>query len=682
MVSRTLLQLNKINRGLLLVLAVAAAVVPASLLGVALRENRQAVAQFGDVNRSGSLRARSLQLYALGSRGEDSRTAFAEMAAVRQNLRLRYPREVARTDTAWAALAAQESRTGRVDWNTTEAMRRAADTQTRAIEARAGQGSTTATHLLRAGLIGMLGSLTALLLLLGGLARAEAHRRGLQTTLEDSQALFVAALNAMRDGFAVQDREGMVLMCSDGADRLLRLAPGELAGKPLTSHGWRFCREDGTDFPREEHPTRRVLATGEAQPEQVIGLLRDGEPVQWLAICAAPLRHPGEERPYAAVQTFADVTARIDAEAARHLAGERLRRLHALSTDRDLTLADRMDALMRLGCESFHLPAGMLSRLTGKQFEVLYAVSEANLPTAGDVCGMKDTYCARVLHAERPLAREHIGETDWREIPIYAAFGLESYIGAPLWVNGRAYGTLCFYSTESREIPFTEADLEFVRLMAQWAEGEMTREEAREQIESYNIVLEFQMQELGKANAELEALATQDGLTGIKNRRAFGIRLDEEVARATRYSLPLALLLLDVDSFKSYNDTFGHPAGDEVLKLVAQILGENARETDMAARYGGEEFVVLLPQTDAAGAWVIAERIRRAVADYPWPDRAVTVSMGVAHLLPVVDTGSQLIARADQALYQSKAGGRNRVSAMEERDYRRMDGSGVRSGAI
>lgn len=682
MLSQTLLQLNKVNMALLLVLAVAAAVVPASLLGVALRENRQAVAQFGDVNRSGSLRVRSLQLYALGSRGEDSRTAFAEMAAVRQSLRLRYPQEVARTDMAWAALAAQESRTGRVDWNAAEAMRRAADTQTRAIETRAGQGSTTASHLLRAGLIGMVGSLAAMLLLLCGLARAEARRRGLQATLEDSQALFLAALNAMRDGFAVQDREGTVLMCSDSADHLLHLAPGEFAGRPLTSHGWRFCREDGSEFPRDLHPSRLALSTGEIQSEEVIGIVRDDEPVQWLAICAAPLRHPGEEQPYAAVQTFADVTARKAAEMADRQAEERLRRLHELSTARDLTLADRMDALMRLGCECFNLPAGMLSRLSGEQFEVLYAVSGENLPAAGEVCGMKDTYCARVLHTKRPLAHEHIGETDWREIPIYAAFGLESYIGTPIWVNDRAYGTLCFYSTEPRETPFTEADLEFVRLMAQWAGGELTRKEAREQIESYNIVLEFQMQELGKANAELEALATQDGLTGIKNRRAFGMRLEEEVARATRYSLPLALLLLDVDSFKSYNDTFGHPAGDEVLKTVAQILGQNARETDMAARYGGEEFVVLLPQTDAAGAWVIAERIRQAIAGQPWSHRLVTASVGVSSLLPVVDTGSQLIARADQALYQSKAGGRNMVSAMEDMDYRRMAGSGVRSGAI
>ncbi len=681
MLPRMLSQLNKVNAGLLLVLAVAAAVVPASLLNAALRESRQAVAQFGDVRRSASLHTRSLQLYALGSRGEDSRAAFADMAAVRQSLRLRYPEEVARTDTAWAVLAAQQARTGRVDWNAAEAMRQAADTQTYAIEARVRQGSTAASRLLQAGLFGLAGLLAAMLLL-GGLAHAEARRRGLQTTLEDSQALLVAALNAIRDGFAVQDRDGMVLMCNKGADRLLHLPSGTFAGQPLSSHGWRFCREDGSEFPRDAHPSRMALATGEIQPEQVMGILRDNEPVQWLAVFSAPLCHPGEERPYAAVQTFADLTARKQAEAAERLAGERLSRLHALSMARDLTTDARMDALLRLGCDCFGVPAGLLSRVEAERFEALYAISGENLPAAGMICGKKDMYCDRVLDAERPQAREHIGVTDWRDIPAYAGFGLESYIGAPVWVDGWLYGTLCFYGTEPHKTPFLEADLEFVRLMAQWAGYELSREEARKQIENYNIVLEFQMRELEKANAELESLAALDGLTGIKNRRAFGTRLEEEVARATRYNLPLALLLLDVDYFKSYNDTFGHPAGDEVLKTVAHILGQNARETDMAARYGGEEFVMLLPQTDTAGAWIIAERIRQAIAGQPWPHRLVTVSVGMSSLLPVVDTGSQIIARADQALYQSKAGGRNQVSAAEDRDYRRTAGSGMRSGAI
>ena len=121
------------------------------------------------------------------------------------------------------------------------------------------------------------------------------------------------------------------------------------------------------------------------------------------------------------------------------------------------------------------------------------------------------------------------------------------------------------------------------------------RKEAEQQIKDYMVILEFQKDQLEETNKELEALATTDGLTGLKNRRTFGEKLTEEHARAVRYHQPLSLLLLDVDHFKQYNDTFGHPAGDVVLRSVAQALGSTARDTDVAARYGGEEFVLILP---------------------------------------------------------------------------------------
>ena len=192
---------------------------------------------------------------------------------------------------------------------------------------------------------------------------------------------------------------------------------------------------------------------------------------------------------------------------------------------------------------------------------------------------------------------------------------------------------------------------------------DVTERKATEQrFQDYAIVLEFQKRELEKANGQLEALATLDGLTGIKNHRAFQERLEEETARAGRYGSPLSLLMLDVDHFKQYNDSFGHPAGDDVLKKVARLMGECSRDTDVVARYGGEEFAAILPQTDPAGAAVIAERIRHAIANAPWPSRAVTASLGVATLTPA-QTGGDLIAAADKALYQSKTSGRNRVSA-------------------
>ncbi|WP_301002550.1 GGDEF domain-containing protein [Capsulimonas corticalis] len=175
------------------------------------------------------------------------------------------------------------------------------------------------------------------------------------------------------------------------------------------------------------------------------------------------------------------------------------------------------------------------------------------------------------------------------------------------------------------------------------------------------VVLEFQRNELEKANAELEALATTDGLTGLKNHQAFQECLSEEVQRALRHGQSLSLVLMDVDHFKHFNDTHGHPAGDVVLKTVALILREVARDTDLTARYGGEEFVTILPETDIEGASALAERLRASIERHYWPLHPVTASFGVAALKHTDICGADIIARADRALYQAKAAGRNRV---------------------
>src|SRR3569833_1971495 len=153
-----------------------------------------------------------------------------------------------------------------------------------------------------------------------------------------------------------------------------------------------------------------------------------------------------------------------------------------------------------------------------------------------------------------------------------------------------------------------------------------------EQIHSYSRELQVHAVRLEAINARLEALAKLDGMTGLKNHRAFQERLEFEFQRAMRYSMPLSLLLLDVDSFKQFNDTFGHLAGDEVLKTVAQVLQDNARGVDFVARYGGEEFVVILPHADETASVAIGERLRSAIENVVWPLRSVTASFGISTL--------------------------------------------------
>jgi len=180
---------------------------------------------------------------------------------------------------------------------------------------------------------------------------------------------------------------------------------------------------------------------------------------------------------------------------------------------------------------------------------------------------------------------------------------------------------------------------------------------------SYHLVMKAQ-------ERELQRLAATDQLTGLSNRRAFDDLLDREWRNARRTGTPLATIMVDVDHFKNYNDRYGHPAGDECLKSIAALLRANtSRPADCVARYGGEEFVVLLPGTDAEGALHVAELLCNAVRfarieHQSSPSNSfVTASFGVAAVVPDgIAPATTLVEAADEALYDAKHTGRNRVA--------------------
>ncbi|RMH45364.1 MAG: diguanylate cyclase [Deltaproteobacteria bacterium] len=173
--------------------------------------------------------------------------------------------------------------------------------------------------------------------------------------------------------------------------------------------------------------------------------------------------------------------------------------------------------------------------------------------------------------------------------------------------------------------------------------------------------------ELAEANARLAQLAVTDGLTGLYNHRHFHERLALEVERSARNGLPLSLLMIDVDHFKHYNDHNGHPAGDEVLRELAHLMGDGRRANDFCARYGGEEFAIVLVDTSKLTAAQVAERLRARVADYPFahaetqPLGRLSVSIGVASFPDDAAGAEALVRQADAALYAAKHGGRNCV---------------------
>ena len=245
------------------------------------------------------------------------------------------------------------------------------------------------------------------------------------------------------------------------------------------------------------------------------------------------------------------------------------------------------------------------------------------------------------------------------------------YAGAPLVTSrGNALGTLCVIDREPREMPSADQAallalsrqvVSLLELRVAVADLEIAvaeKERYHQRLEEYQRMLEDHV-------AQVAEQSITDPLTGLRNRRAFRDSLDDEVQRYRRYGTPLSLAVIDVDQFKVYNDRHGHSAGDDVLVGLSRLLRDLSRATDVVARYGGEEFAVILPNTAADGGHVIAERVRRGVAESEWELSDVTISIGVATMHDGIEDAAGLIDAADVAMYEAKGEGRNRVISAE-----------------
>jgi diguanylate cyclase (GGDEF)-like protein len=241
------------------------------------------------------------------------------------------------------------------------------------------------------------------------------------------------------------------------------------------------------------------------------------------------------------------------------------------------------------------------------------------------------------------------------------------YAGAPLVTSqGDGLGTLCVIDKIPRQLSEAQqralaalsrqamANLELRKAVASLAEQALERQRYQQELEQVR-------HELEKANALLEHQTLTDSLTGLLNRRAFDQILEREIERSQRYSTPLSLALVDIDFFKQFNDEFGHLEGDTALRQTSELLARASRLSDTVARIGGEEFAIVLPGVDLEKATALGERVRKEVAEAAWPRRAITVSLGITQLRGSTDSRSQLLTRADQALYRAKNAGRNQV---------------------
>jgi diguanylate cyclase (GGDEF)-like protein len=231
----------------------------------------------------------------------------------------------------------------------------------------------------------------------------------------------------------------------------------------------------------------------------------------------------------------------------------------------------------------------------------------------------------------------------------------------PLVLHGRPIGLLTLGRRSGR--PFQARDLKEVEALSAQAAFALGPYQLHEEQKLHLSKLEA----VSRLYLDAQKKAVTDGLTGLITHAHFKEQLASRFYEARRFNQPLSLMFIDIDHFKRINDTYGHQTGDEVLRQVCRVIQERVRACDVAARYGGEEMAVLLPQTDLAGAMILAERMREAISELSVTDLrgqaivSVTASLGVSELEPDDQAPADLIERSDQAVYRAKHRGRNQV---------------------
>ena len=316
--------------------------------------------------------------------------------------------------------------------------------------------------------------------------------------------------------------------------------------------------------------------------------------------------------------------------------GGALHDLHEVTSNHASSGQEKIEAILELGCAAFGLPTGIVGMAEGDALVVLYARSHRCAMPEGARLELSRTPCARTL-ARGGLTSFHEAPGGAGSLP-QGGDAPEAYIGLPLAVDGEAFGTLAFAGPDPRR-PFDEAERELMRLYAASITQELS---------------------LARAMERLTALARTDALTGCLTRGAFTPLLEEAAARGR----DACLILFDLDRFKVVNDTHGHAAGDEALRVVGALARKLGRQDDAIARLGGEEFALLCPDAGPVRGMAIAERLRRTIAAAPIRAGAhrlpVTASFGVAPLAPGFDGAGAWMEAADRALYEAKRSGRDR----------------------
>lgn len=312
-----------------------------------------------------------------------------------------------------------------------------------------------------------------------------------------------------------------------------------------------------------------------------------------------------------------------------------------------LDLNDVLQRILQVTRELVKVPAGSIALYDHENHSMELHAAE----------GLSDIFIARktwkiekgcltqtILDQDGLFVVEDTSQVSFFTNPLAIAEGIRSVIAVPLKVHGQIVGILYLNDFVPRR--FSSQKLELLTIMASFATLSISNARLHEQT---------------------KRLAATDGLTGLYNYRQFKLMLQQELLRAARYGHPLSLIMFDIDNFKQFNDSYGHPCGDQILVQMAETLQEVFRGADLVFRYGGEEFTVLLPESNLEQAARAAERTRMQIAamNIAWPDideqLRVTVSAGVVTCPHDGATAEYLLDAVDELLYRAKREGKNRV---------------------
>lgn len=452
-----------------------------------------------------------------------------------------------------------------------------------------------------------------------------------------------------------------------------------------------------------------------------------------------------------------------------------LQELNEIAAISNISPKETLRKALEIAKEYFGLEFGIVSHIVGEEYTVDVQSSPPETLFDGQLFALGSTYCKTTLEIDDVLAITDVTKSKYIGHPCHRDFNLVSYIGAPIRINSKIYGTINFSSAQARRLEYDKLDDEFMKLLSRWAGSFLERQFVVDELslekQKFEMIFEnngsgtllidnncqilmvnkrfceiigFSKSELVGENAiiyylddlsyqmarnkisntdkssyinmehqlkrkdgrliwckfigsqielakdstamiwsildvtiqremqeKLEKQATTDFLTELYNRRYFTSRLEEEVSKIKRdKTATTSLLMFDLDKFKQVNDTLGHLMGDVVLKEFANILKKDLRKTDIVGRIGGEEFAMILPNTDAEHAAILANRIREEVfgkiINIDKKSISFTVSIGLTTILHDDINSDAAFARADTALYKAKENGRNRIEEYDK----------------